>query len=117
MNVNQSLEKLGEVAGLDVSPDVYSGKADKYITYNYADEHPVLWGDDEVLADQAEIQVHLYTPPKFNYMELKHKIRDYLETLGIVYPIGSWLDTYTSKNNLEKEVRHTVFTVTITKER
>ena len=72
---------------------------------------------DEPFADEATIQVNLYTPPQMNYMNLKHQIRDYLETLGIVESIGSWIDTWTSKNNLEEKKRHTTFVVTITKGR
>ncbi len=117
MNINQDILALESLTGLSVSPDEYSGNAEKYITFNYADENPAFWGDDIVLEDRATIQVHLYTPPKFNYMDLKHIIRDHLETLGIVDSIGSWIDTYTSKNNLEKKIRHTTFVVYITKER
>ena len=117
MNVNKDIQKLKNITGLNVSPDIYSGNEESYIVYNYTDERPVLFGDDSVEADQATVQVNLYTPPKFNYMDLKHAIRDYLETIGIVNEIMSWLETYTSKNNLEKTVRRTTFNVTITKER
>ena len=117
MDVNRDIQELESITGLPVSPDEYTGKADKYIVYTYADERPVLCGDDQVLEDQVIINVALYTPPKFNYMALKHQIRDYLETLGIVDGISSWIDTYTAKNNLELKVRHTNLSVTITKER
>lgn len=117
MNVNQEIMGLKSVTGLTVSQDIYSGKDESFITFTYNTEDPVFWGDDQVIEDEAVIQVNLYTPPAFNYMELKTKIRDYLETLGIVDSIGSWLDTYTFKNNLEKTIRHTTFIVTITKER
>lgn len=117
MDVNIDIQELGKITGLPVSPDLYSGNAEKYIVYTYADERAVFWGDDEVLADQATIQVNMFTPPKFNYMELKHKIRDYLETLGEIEEISSWLETFTAKNNTEQITRHTSFSVTITKER
>lgn len=117
MDVNTLIQELKEVTGLDVSPDIYTGQADSYIVYAYNDERPVFWGDDKVLADTAIIQINLYTPPKADYMDLKHQIRDYLESVGIVSDIQSWLDTYNSRNNLEVTVRHTAFTVEITKER
>lgn len=117
MNVNKEIQKLADITKLPVSPDVYSGGEDKFIVYTYTDERGALWGDDETLADQVTIQVSMYTPPKFNYMELKHKIRDYLESLGVLNEISSWLETYTAKNNLEQTIRHTSFNVTITKER
>lgn len=117
MDVNKDIQALESITGLPVSPDIYIGNADKYIVYTYTDERPVFWGDDEVLADSVIIQVNLFTPPKFNYMELKHQIRDYLEKLGEINEIDSWLETFTAKNNLETTTRHTTFSVTITKER
>ncbi|MBP5309634.1 MAG: hypothetical protein J6Z05_03310 [Lachnospiraceae bacterium] len=117
MDVNKDIQKLETVTGLPVSPDIYSGNAEKYIVYTYTDERTIFWGDDEALADQVIIQISMFTPPKFNYMELKHKIRDYLETLGELNEISSWIETYTAKNNLEQTIRHTSFNVTITKER
>jgi len=117
MNVNVELQELATVTGLPVSPDIYSGNADKYITYEYTDERPVYWGDDTTMYDQAIIRVNLFTPPTFNYMALKHQIRDYLETLGELDDIESWLETFTAKNNLETTIRHTTFNVTITKAR
>ena len=117
MNVNTEIQELQSVTGLEVSPDIYSGKKDKFITYTYTDERPVFWGDDVILADQVTVQVNLYTPPKFDYMELKHQIRDYLESIGIVNETESWLETFTAKSNLETVIRRTTFNVTITKER
>lgn len=117
MNVNKEIQELEIITELPVSPDMYSGEEEKYITYEYTDERPVFWGDDTTMYDQATVRVNLYTPPKFNYMELKHKIRDYLETLGVVEDISSWLENFTTKNNLEKTIRHTSFNLIITKER
>lgn len=117
MDVNKEIQELSTITGLPVSPDMYSGNAEKYIVYAYTDERPTFWGDDQTLADQVTIQISLYTPAKFNYMEIKNLIRDYIETLGEINDISSWLETFTAKNNLEKTVRRTTFNVTITKER
>ena len=117
MNVNIEIQELETITGLPVSPDVYSGSDDKYITYEYTDERPIFWGDDTSLYDQAIIRINLYTPPMFNYMALKHKIRDYLDTIGEIDNIESWLETFTAKNNLEQTIRHTTFNVVITRER
>ena len=117
MNVNPDIQKLAEITGLPVSPDVYSGDNEKYITYEYTDERPIFWGDDQTLYDQLMVRVNLFTPPKFNYMDLKHQIRDYLETLGELDDIESWIETFTAKNNMEQMIRHTTVTVTITKAR
>jgi len=117
MNVNKELNALENITGLPVCPDMYDGDGGNYIFYVYTDERPTFWGDDNVLADSVTVQVNLVTDPKVNYMTLKHNIRDYLETLGIVNDISSWLETYTAKNNVEKIARRTVFNVSITKER
>ena len=117
MNVNAEIQTLSSITGLDVSPDIYTGNKEKFIVYTYTDERSVLWGDDEALADQATIQVSLYTPPKIDYMILKDQIRNYLESIGMMNEIASWLETYTAKNNSEVTIRRTTFNVTITKER
>ncbi len=117
MNVNSELQQLKNITGLPVYPDLYEGDEESYIVYTYNDERPVFWGDDIPIEDEVTVQVSLYTPHGYNYMALKHTIRDYLESLGVINDISSWIDTYTSKTNLEQKVRHTTFNVTITKER
>ncbi|MBP3784599.1 MAG: hypothetical protein J6I68_15240 [Butyrivibrio sp.] len=117
MNANQKIQNLQEILGIPVRPDEYEGDESKYITYTYNDESPSLYGDDDPLEDTAIIQVNLYTPTDFNYMDFKHRIRNYLETLGEVTTIRSWIETFTSKNNLEKKIRHTVLVVNITESR
>ncbi|MBP5383558.1 MAG: hypothetical protein J6Y57_01125 [Lachnospiraceae bacterium] len=117
MNVNSEIQKLEEITGLPVSPDLYTYDGSKYITYEYTDERPIFWGDDTTMYDQAIIRVNLFTPPKYNYMALKHQIMDYLEILGEIDGVESWLETFTAKNNLEQTIRRTIFSVIITKER
>lgn len=117
MNVNARIKKLEEITGLPVRQDTYSGDAQSYIVFAYNDERPALYGDDVPLYDNAVIQVNLYTPPNLDYMEYKHLIRDYLETIGEVDSIGTWIDTYVSNKNLEEMKRHTTFTVNITESR
>ena len=81
MNVNPILLKLKEVTGFPVEPDLYTGDAERYIVFNYS-ETPSFCGDDAPVADTALIQVHLYLPYGENYMELKEKIRNFLEQNG-----------------------------------
>ena len=112
MNVNPLMQGLETVTGLPVVPDLYEGSEKKYITYTYEDESPIGFGDDEVLADTAYMQVNLFTPKDFNYMSLKHSIRDYLESLGC---LTSTLSRVYQENN--EQIRQTTFTVEISKER
>ena len=74
-------------------PYRYDGTENKYIVYNYADNHGADFGDDEPGADLAEIQVHLYMPvadpvthAKTNYMPDMRNVRELLFLGGFPYP-------------------------------
>lgn len=112
MNVNPLLMELKNITGLPVVPDLYEGESDKWIAFTYHDERPVFFGDNKVLDDTAYIIISLYTPKSFNYMSLKHDIKTYLETIGIVTNCESYV-------YLENQIpiRQTLFEVHITQER
>lgn len=116
MNVNSLLISiLGEATNLEVFPDEYDGKKTEYITFTYTDEQPVFWGDNRVLADTAYLQIQLVTPKKFNYMPLKHVIRDTLEENGfIITSIRSFLGDAIQGTD---KIRQTIIECTYTKER
>ena len=107
MDVNVTLKGLEEVTGLEVVQDFYEGKKDKYITFTYQDERPALMADDKPLFDQCDIYVHLYTPPGFDYHELKHRIRDYMEENDFYVTIQSWIEDLDDQSN--KKIRNTTF--------
>lgn len=112
MNVNPLIMELKNITKLPVVPDIYQGTSDKWITFTYQDERPVFFGDNDVLDDTAYISVNLFTPTGFNYMSLKEDIKTYLESIGIVTNVESYV-------YLENQIpiRQTIFEVTITKER
>ena len=112
MNANPLILELKTVTGLPVEQDVYKGKSDKWITFTYQDERPVFFGDDSVLADTAYMSVNLFTPPKYNYLSLKEDIKTYLESIGIVTNVES----YVYLEN-QQTIRQTIFEVTITEGR
>lgn len=112
MNVNPLLMRLEDVTGLPVVPDLYEGDSKSYITFTYEDERPIGFGDDEVQADTAYMQVNLFTPSSFNFMGLKRDIRDYLEEIGCVTDILSRVETINNET-----IRQTTFNVEITEER
>ena len=89
-----------------------AGKGDKWITFTYEDERPGQIGDNGVTDDIAYMQVNLFTPKRFDYMELKEKIKSYLESVGVVTSTRSWC--YKDKQIL---IRQTTFTAEITAER
>lgn len=116
MDVNKELKELLEgPTGLKVEQDEYSGKDSKYIVYSYADERPETFGDNKVLSDTVYLNIQLITPKNYNYMKLKHQIRDLLEGAGFfVTSISSFLgDVYFET----EKTRQTVFEVNRTEQR
>lgn len=107
MDLTDILMAMEAVTGISVYQDIcIDEEADKYITYIYQDERPVLCGNNKVLADQCDIYVNLYTPLNFDYFETKKKIRDYLEENEFsVRSIGTGIENDTSG----KKVRRTTF--------
>ena len=79
MDKNAVFMELERLTGLEVEIDRYTGNSDKYITFQYAYEGPSEHADDVVLMERTDIQVHLYVPKHFDYMQLKRIIRDHLE--------------------------------------
>lgn len=114
MNVNAKLRQLEEVTGYPVRPDEYSGSEEKYITFTYEDERPVLSGDNDEIAETAYLQVSLFTPKDFNYFPDKKKIKKALKEQGFnIESIQSWLDDAKTGT---KKTRRTIFIVNITEE-
>ena len=80
MNVNEKLISMFSILKIPVKADVYRGKAEEYIVFNYADERPALFADDLDITNETTVQVHLYT--KNNPQTLKKKIRRLLRLGG-----------------------------------
>lgn len=116
MNVNSILiKKLGDATKLPVAPDEYDGSKTEYITFTYTDEQPVFWGNNKVIADTAYLQIQLVTPKTYNYLKMKHIIRDTLEENDfIVSSIRSFLGD--AIQGTEK-IRQTIFECSYTEER
>lgn len=112
MNVNPLIESLEKKFSIPVAQDEYDGKSDKYIIYTYEDERPVYFGDDKTLQDTAYLTVQLIVPKQFNYMNLKHQIRDELERMEfIVTDIRSFLSSAINGTN---KIRRITFDVNYT---
>ena len=109
MNCNSKIRTALSGLGIPVEQDEYEGTAKKYIVFMYADETPVLWGDDGVLADTVFIQLQLITPKDFNYFALKHQIRDLLEADGFL--VTSTLSMLGDVYNGTDKVRQTIFEI------
>lgn len=80
MNINPIVISALSPLGLPVSANVYEGTADEYVTFNYADERPVVRADDTDILDETEIQVHYFT--RGNPQPNKKAIRRLLRASG-----------------------------------
>ena len=93
MNVNQLLKNCLKPVGCLVEPDPYKGKAEEYITFVYADERPVLSGDDMDILDLTTVYIHCFT--RKNPQKIKKKIR-------LCLRLGGFTILSTSEDNDEK---------------
>ena len=89
MNVNPLIISALTPLSLPVSPDVYSGSATSYITFNYADERPAFNADDTDILDETTVQVHYFT--KGNPIANKKAIRKALRSAGFLIQSTSQL--------------------------
>lgn len=80
MNCNQIVIAALTSLSIPVEPNVYTGTATKYITFNYSDERPVLRAGDVDLLDETTIQVHMFI--RGNPQADKKSIRRLLRTAG-----------------------------------
>lgn len=106
VDANALLMELKAETGIEVAPDFYSGKANKYIVFVYADERPVMFADNSEQYITADIQVTLYTKGNINYMADKAKVKKALIDRGFnVRSISSFVERVTDG----AFIRHTVF--------
>jgi hypothetical protein len=105
MNVNGLIISTLKPLVSEVKPGHYTGTADTYIAFNYADDRGETFADDVPEDDIASLQIHLFCPGSFNYMALKKQIRSKLFQAGFSYPEIA-LETYeedTDKNHIAFE--------------
>ena len=80
MNINTTVISALTSLSLPTHANVYNGTADEYITFNYADERPVVRADDEDILDETTIQIHYFT--RGNPQTNKKAIRRLLRAAG-----------------------------------
>lgn len=90
MIINQIIEDCLAPIGLQIFPNVCTKKLPEYIQYNYSDERPIVYADDEDLYDLTTVQVHLFTNE--NPQGYKKKIRKCLRSAG--FTIQSTYEEY-----------------------
>lgn len=113
MNVNERIISLEQIIGYPVSQDIYEGKEDKYIVFNYEDERVELFGDNKELMETAYLHIAFYTPKDYDYHSDKKLIKKELKKMGFnVESSQSWLEQAAIQGT--KYMRHTAFYVNIT---
>jgi lauroyl/myristoyl acyltransferase len=80
VNINPKIMSALSSLGLPVVPNVYTGTATDYITFNYSHERPGVYADDEDILDETTVQVHYFT--KNNPQANKKAIRRLLRSAG-----------------------------------
>lgn len=86
MNTFEKIQAAAEICGIPAYPHVYTGSADKWITYQIMTERPALFGDDAPHAAVARVMINLYVPQTYNYLQLKNKLRKTLFAQGFTFP-------------------------------
>lgn len=119
MNINSIMLGLEKVTGLEVEEDSYTGLADEYIVFNYADVRGVLFGDNVTLIETASMIINVTLIKKktgkaeTNYQGIAADVARYLaenDALDVSYSV------FSEKLSDEDEVRHLVFECKFTKE-
>lgn len=85
MSVNQRILETLAPLGFPVVPDLYSEKADKYITFNYT-ARGASFADDAPQYDICLVQVHFFCPHDFDSVETRKAIRRRLFETGFTWP-------------------------------
>lgn len=110
MNLNPIFEAIPEKLGYPVEQDMYQGNEKVYAIYCYTDEKGAVFGNNKPLIDKVYMRLQLYTPKNYNYMSLKHKTRDYLESQGFsITSITTWLEA--ALDNEAEKIRCTAMSM------
>lgn len=72
--------------GYPYEPDIYTGEAERYFTYNYAADEGTLFGDNGAGSAIVSVQIHFFLPADDNFIKIKNQIRSELEKQGFTFP-------------------------------
>lgn len=100
MNISWAVKVALASLALPIHANVYNGTDAEYITFNYADERPIVRADDDDLVDETTVQIHYFT--KGNPLPKKESIRYLLRQNG--FTIISTQEFYESDTKLHHVV-------------
>lgn len=91
MNVNPLLMSLSEKMDVPVFPDFCDNMSlDRYIAFNYISEKGARFGDNKVISEITQVQVHYFMRDRSVQQE-KMKLRQCLTELGFKHSVGAEL--------------------------
>lgn len=104
MSAFAEIKTIADVLGVRAYPDVYPGDdLNTWITYNLAEEHGDLSGDDRPNEVVQTVQVHLFIRTGQSYTALKNNIREALFDAGFTWP------EVTTDYESDQKLRHIIF--------
>lgn len=86
MSINKLILDTLKPFNLPIKQDLYDDNETSYFIWNIADDRGGFDAENIVLTDIISIQVHLFVPISFNYLNLKKQIRQALTKGGFSYP-------------------------------
>lgn len=86
MTINELVIDTLKPFNLPIEQDLYDEEEVPYIIWNIADDRGDFSAENMVLTDVISIQVSLFVPIDFNYLDLKKRIRQALKASGFSYP-------------------------------
>ncbi|MDO4468405.1 MAG: phage tail protein [Bacillota bacterium] len=86
MTAFEAIVQAIEVFEYPYAPDIYTGNAKRYFTYNYADQRATEFADDKPLNLVASVQVHFFLPANENFIRIQREIQQALFEKGFTYP-------------------------------
>lgn len=86
MSVNRTIKCAIEPIVPVCVPDIYTGNATEYCTFNYT-ELPANFGDNKPNAIRYLVQVHWLSPSGVNPATKKKKIKNALYDADFTYPV------------------------------
>lgn len=108
MNTFEKIVQAIKKINYPYAPDTYEGDEKRFFTYNYATDKGAIWGDNEVEAVTASIQLHFFLPATDNFIRIKKEIRNALTEEGFTFPEITVLT--------EEDIRHIIFECEIEEE-
>jgi len=85
MSINSIIKTTLAPVTSEIEPDVYSGTADEYITFNYFTTG-YNFADNAPQHERYNVQVHYFCPLTKNSLAIRKQIKQFLFAAGFTWP-------------------------------